>query len=264
MSKKLLITSEQFVRMVNELKAQNIKPLIPRPRVFDPFFFFDDLEHTPLLEGILRTYEPEKIVGFLEKRYGDAAIVQIIEGENGEKIFLIKTGDIDSNQEVIDRDMALCGYFPSYVTQRHGERTIQYEPNHQNNVNELVHEEDYIYHLTPSNKVSKIRDNGLCPKTNNKMFKYPGRIYFFLHEPDMDECLVLMKQFYQESLRKARSSGAKVVYTGPYTLLKIDTRRVADCDFSYDPNAYDCIYTYDNISPEAIEVVCEFKQEYIK
>jgi hypothetical protein len=260
MSKKLLITSEQFVRTVNELKARNIKPLIPRPRVFDPFFLFDNLEHTPLLEGILRTYKPEKIVGFLEKRYGDAAIVQIIEGENGEKIFLIKTGDIDSNQEVIDRDMALCGYFPSYVEKRKNERTIQYEPRHQNKVNELVNDEEYIYHLTPSNKVEKILRNGLCPKTNNKKFNYPGRVYFFLHEPEKEDCLLLMKQFYLEDVKNKN----KAVYKGPYTLLRIDTEQIKGIDFSYDPNVYECIYTYDNISPEAIEVVCEFKQEYIK
>jgi hypothetical protein len=55
-----------------------------------------------------------------------------------------------------------------------------------------------------------------------------------------------------------------VAYKGPYTLLRIDTEQIKGVNFSYDPNAYECIYTYDNISPEAIEPVCEFKQEYIK
>ena len=256
MSKKLLATSEQFVRMVNELKARNIKPLIPRPRVFDPFFLFDDLEYTPLLEGILRTYEPEKIVGFLEKRYGDAAIVQIIEGDNGEEVFLIKTGDIDANQEVIDRDMALCGYFPSYVEKTGNERTIQYEPRRQNTVNDKVHEKKCVYHLTQSQKVPKILRNGLAPKTNNKKFKYPGRVYFFLSEPSYERCLSLMDEFYREEMRKNHGLEA---YEGPYTLLKINTEHLDHVDFFYDPNAEDCVYTYDNIHPKYIEVVTEIE-----
>ena len=208
------------------------------------------------MEGILRTYEPEKILGFLEKRYGDAAIVQIVKGENDEKVFMIKTGDIDSNQEVIDRDMALCGYFPSHVEKWKNERTIQYEPRHQNTVNDKVHEKKYIYHLTQSQKVSKILRNGLAPKTNNKKFKYPGRVYFFLSEPSYEKCLSLMNEFYREELRKNHGLEA---YEGPYTLLKINAEQLVNVDFSYDPNAEDCVYTYDNIPPKYIEVVAEIE-----
>ena len=138
MAKKILVTNKQFVQMVNELKTRGIKPLLPKHSLDDPFSLYDTLKYTSLMEGIFRTYEPEKIIKYLEKRYGDAAIVQKTTGENGEKLFLIKTGDIDSNQEVIDRDMALCGYFPSYVEKRNNERTIQYEPSHQNKVNKAA------------------------------------------------------------------------------------------------------------------------------
>lgn len=252
MSKKILITSKQFTEMVNELRSRNIKPLIPRKTVYDPFSQFDNVNHTPLMEGIFRTYEPEKIVKFLKKRYGDAAIIQITDGENGEKIFLIKTGDVDSNQEIIDRDMALCGYFPSYVEKRKNERTIQYEPSHQDTVNDKVREKRYVYHLTQSQKIPKILKNGLAPKTNNKKFKYPGRVYFFLSEPSYEKCLSLMNEFYREELRKNHGLEA---YEGSYTLLRINTEQLNNVDFSYDPNAEDCVYTYDNIPPKYIEVI---------
>lgn len=256
MSKKILVTDKQFVQLVNEIKKRGIKPLLPRHYLNDPFSRFDNVNHTPLMEGIFRTYEPEKIVRFLEKRYGDAAIVQVVNGENGEKVFLIKTGDIDSNQEVIDRDMALCGYFPSYVEKRGNERTIQYEPSHQNTVNDEVRNKKYVYHLTQSQKASKILRSGLAPKTNNKKFKYPGRVYFFLTEPSYEKCLGLIDEFYQEEMRKNHGLGA---YEGPYTLLKINTEHLDNVDFSYDPNAEDCVYTYDNIPPEYIEVVTEIE-----
>lgn len=249
---KTLTANKRFVRIINEIEKRGIKPLLPRHYLDDPFSQFNGIKYTPLMEGILHTYEPEKIIRFLEKRYGDAAIVQITKAENGEKIFLIKTGDIDSNQEIIDRDMALCGYFPSYVEKTGNERTIQYEPKHQNKVNEKVLEKKHIYHLTQSQKVPKILKNGLEPKTNNKKFKYPGRVYFFLSEPSYSKCLGLIGEFYREELKKSGGSNA---YEGSYTLLKINTEQLSGVDFSYDPNAEDCVYTYDNIPPEHIEIV---------
>ena len=41
--------------------------------------------------------------------------------------------------------MALCGYFPSYVEKNNGQRTIQYEPRHQNAVNDIVQDVEYIF-----------------------------------------------------------------------------------------------------------------------
>ena len=86
--------------------------------------------------------------------------------------------------------------------------------------------------------------NGLTPKTNNKKFSYPDRIYFFLREPDTEDCLWLMKQFYKSEIESFKNGRIKRVYNGTYTLLKIDTELVKNVDFSYDPNTYESIYTY--------------------
>ena len=52
-------------------------------------------------------------------------------------------------------------------------------------------------------------------------------------------------------------------YFGTYTLLAIDTEQIKNVDFAYDPNAFECIYTYDNIPPSAIEIVEEIEQQYL-
>ena len=140
---------------------------------------------------------------------------------------------------------------------------IQYEPRHQNFINDMVQNEEYIYHLTPTNKVEKIIKYGLTPKTNNKLFKYPERIYFFLHKPSEEDCLCLMRQFYKQELVKVKEDKKYVPYNGGYTLLAIDTEQIKTVNFSYDPNAFDAIFTTDNISPNAIEIISQIEQNYI-
>ena len=264
MPKRVLLTNEQFKRLISEVCGGNGDLIMPVHSTSNIFSTFDTIPYTTLMEGIFRTYEPEKIIKYLKKRYGDAAIVQIVYGDNDEKLFMIRTGDIDLNQEIIDRDMALCGYFPSFVEKNNGQRTIQYEPRHQNKVNDAVQDEEYIYHLTQTNKVNKILNIGLTPKANNKKFVYPDRVYFFLHEPETDDCLCLMEQFYNEEMRKFRRGETDKVYGGTYTLLRVDTEKLKGTDFSYDPNAQESVYTYDNIPPDAIEVDREIEQVYIK
>ena len=39
--------------------------------------------------------------------------------------------------------------------------------------------------------------------------------------------------------------------------------QIKNVDFAYDPNAFECIYTYDNIPPSAIEIVEEIEQQYL-
>ena len=233
--------------------------------LLNPFTMSKELKESPLMEGVFSTYEPEKVKRYLEKRYGKYAFVETFENDNNVTIFRIGVYNDEENKHVVDSDMALCGYFPSETKVSKDGTTlyIYYEPRHQNKVNELVQDEEYIYHLTHTNKVNKILKNGLVPKTNNKKFLYPDRIYCFLHEPDVDDCLILMKQFYNEELKKAKQKNI-TVYNGTYTLLKIDTELVKNIDFSYDPNAIDCVYTYDNIPPQAITIERVIEQEYIK
>ena len=263
MEKSILITNEEIKKLVKESLSKKI--IIPKESVNNIFSLYENKKENILMEGIFKTYPPEKVLKYLKKRYGDAAIINIFDGDNDEKVFVIKTGDIDYNQDIIDKDMFLCGYFPSFVEKNNGERTIQYEPRYENVINNIVEDEEFIYHLTPTNKVKKILQIGLTPKTNNKKFVYPDRIYFFLYEPCKEDCLFLMQQFYEETFKSYKMGISKeVTYNGSYTLLAIDTEKITEkCNFFYDPNAENCVYTYDNVPPEAIEIVQEIEQKYL-
>lgn len=263
MAKSVLVSFEEITNLIKESIGKKL--ILPRKSFGNIFNINETVKENPLLEGIFRTYKPEKVLKYLEKRYGDAAIVNIFDGDNEEKIFLIKTGDVDYNQNIIDKDMALCGYFPSYVEKNNGQRTIQYEPRHQNAVNDIVQDAEYIFHITKTNRVKKILNIGLTPKTHNKKFNYPDRVYFFLKEPSYKEWLDIIEEFYSAELKayKMRQTN-NLPYEGSYTVLSIDTGKIKNTNFFYDPNAENCVYTYDNIPPEAIEVVCEIEQEYLK
>ena len=229
---------------------------------FDNIFTMsDEMKTSPLMEGYYMTYDPKDVAKFLKKRYGKYAFVETYKNENNIVLFRIGVyNDIDS-KNVVDKDMNLCGYYPSKIQVSHDKSTqfITYEPRHQNKINELVRNEKYIYHLTPTTKVEKILKNGLSPKTNNKKFQYPDRVYFFLHQPTKTICLNLIKQFHREEMESFKNGKIKTVYNGTYTLLKIDTKKIQNIDFSYDPNAFDAIWTYQNIQPDAIEKIIEIR-----
>lgn len=251
------LTKEDINRITNGV-VSHLK------ETFDnPFTMSEFLRNSPLMEGYFKTYPTDKIIKYLQKRYGEYASIQVMENENGIEVFIIGFYDDKNSEDVINKDMALCGYFPSISRVTDKIKYIQYEPRHQNHINEIVQDVEYIYHLTPTNKVKKIFKNGLTPRTNNKLFKYPDRIYFFLNEPYYYELQSIIKQFYMEELKKGKENKKYIPYTGTYTFLAIDTEMVKNCNFYYDPNLFDAIYTKDNIPPQAISIVEEIEQEHL-
>jgi len=255
LNKKL--TKEDIDRIVNGVVSHL------RESFDNPFTMPEFLRNSPLMEGYFKTYPTDKIVTYLQKRYGEYASIQVMENENGIEVFIISFYDDKNNEEVINKDMALCGYFPSISHSIGNIKHVQYEPRHQNHINEIVQDVEYIYHLTPTNKVRKIFRNGLTPRTNNKLFRYPDRIYFFLNEPYYDDLQNIIQQFYKEDLKKARENKNYIPYSDTYTLLSIDTEMVKNCNFYYDPNLFDAIYTKDNIPSQAIDIVEEIEQEHL-
>jgi len=98
----------------------------------------------------------------------------------------------------------------------------------------------FIYHITPKSKLTKILNNGLSPKSYNKLTNYPERVYFILDERPI---LALTKELF-----KANKSEFKNKET--YSVLKIiNFDRI---NFYKDPESNYSIYTFDNIPPNNI------------
>ena len=246
--------TQNLVRKI--LKEELHKIIKTNESLLNPFTLPENLRSNVLMEGYFRTLDIETTADCLRKRYGDAADVTINDNSNGIKVFRVVTADSDVNKRIIDRDMSLCGYYPAMVSKLPNElMDIQYEPRFQNKVNDEVFSRDKIYHLTRSVSLDKILSIGLTPRTCNKQFNYPDRIYFFLDQPSISICRLLVKQFNIDSANKG-----KPIYNGNYSLLEIDTKYLKDNNFFFDPNAENCVYTKHNVKPKAIKVIETFKQ----
>ena len=209
------------------------------------FSISDNLRNNPLMEGYFRTYPLSKVEKFLKQRYGNAAKVSVEKKENGEKAFHVYIWNDEKNKEIVDKDMSLCGYYPS-ITEISSDGTtllIVYEPRFQNKVNEIVKERPFLYHVTKKSRLNKILANGLSPRTENKLFVYPDRIYFFLNQPSRQELELLTAQLKEndKGFRKGDS----------YVLIKVSTQGLKN-NFFFDPNTDECVYTKENIPPQFI------------
>ena len=96
----------------------------------NPFSLPEKLKNKILMEGIFSTYEPSKVEKYLKKRYGKYAYVERFNNENGIEVFRIGVYNDEENKNVVNKDMALCGYFPSIEDCSYDGSTlyITYEP----------------------------------------------------------------------------------------------------------------------------------------
>ena len=211
-----------------------------------------EMKENTLMEGYYKTYPVEDVKRYLKKRYGRHAIVETFENENGVILFRVGVYNDEDSKRVVDRDMSLCGYYPSLVDVVGDGSTqyIIYEPRYQDPVTEFVKKLGCVYHITKKSVVEKILEIGLCPKTNNKRFNYPDRIYLFLHQPSDATARTLISQFRLYDKNKWEGDNE-------YVLLKVDTAEI-ECEFFFDPNAEDCVYTKDNIHPKYISIEKEY------
>ena len=124
----------------------------------------------------------------------------------------------------------------------------------------------YLYHLTPLNRLNKILKNGLSPHAGNKKSVHPERIYFLVR-PIQDDLItnfanalwkhgMLSKLKNNGYYRNANRFVNLFQRDVPYVLLKIDTNKCKNLKIYGDPNLHTIgAWTYDNVPPQAIEVL---------
>ena len=104
-----------------------------------------------------------------------------------------------------------------------------------------------LYHITQKCYVTKIKQKGLIPKSGNKLSEHPERIYFLTSKPREDILWRIAKQIF------IQNDSNEYVERNAMVLLTIDITKVKNkLKFYSDPNADECVYTYDNISPKLI------------
>lgn len=105
------------------------------------------------------------------------------------------------------------------------------------------------YHTTPDIYLNAIKQNGLIPKSENKMENHPERIYVYL-DPSNDKSMT--GQLWNK-LSKDKKDRVK-----DYYILKIDLTKIPNHKFYLDKMTMMTVkpmYTYDPIPSSAIEVI---------
>ena len=119
---------------------------------------------------------------------------------------------------------------------------------------------DFLYHITPDLKWSKIKSMGLTPKTQNKLSNHPERIYLLKDISNLED---FGGDVLDLSLKLLNSYKYKDEVKEMY-LLKIDISKLKDMHFFEEPNFYmgEDIWTYQNIPPYVISVDKKINTEY--
>jgi hypothetical protein len=114
----------------------------------------------------------------------------------------------------------------------------------------------FLYHITPIENINKIKKNGLIPKAYNKKIKHEDAIYFY-NSNNIEDLKHIAYQLYRET------------YYNDFVVLKIDLRCKKNIDnpilkerrfrLYADPDMNNAYFTKENISPDDIEIIEEFK-----
>ena len=242
MSKNIIITNEQFKAI--QTNENDKRKIFGRDYRLNLFTIKEEDRNKPLTEAYYATYPIDMVLNHLEKRYHNEVKATKREEENGEFVIYVKFDDLDENQVKIDKDLSLCGYFPSEIKKEGKERIVCYEKRHQDSINDIVRKVGKIYHFTRRKVLHKIMDIGLCPRSDDEKLNYPERIYFFLEPFNISESKYFVRLL-------ARNSADEKDFD--YVLLEINTNGI-DVNFYYDPDQFNAVYTMENIPPERISV----------
>ena len=150
--------------------------------------------------------------------------------------------------------MHLCGYYLAREEIYQNDKrfvVLRYEPKYIEDGNHIVRQCEFLYHLSPLKYKEKILKKGFIPKSNNGLFKYTDRCYFF-----MDTMSKVQILSWTPTFRRADKSRKNI----SYYLYTIDVSKVNDnVTFYLDPNLKGGCYTADNLSPNVILDVEECK-----
>lgn len=209
-----------------------------------------------LSEGITKSFPLQVTMRYVKRHFGDIIKdirrgTNFIDGESNNNILIcIKT---ESNLiDKISRVMALCGYYLAVPFSRipMGKSVwLQYEPKYDKSLSdEIRNTEKYLLHLTPEVYISKIKKNGLVPRSKNQYSTYPERVYLLRGSTppsEIDEMYRMLSTVYNMKRNNP-------VWT--YGVVYIDIARLPEnLKLFTDPNypIYG-LYTTDNIPPDAI------------
>jgi len=216
-------------------------------------------------EGLIKSINYEKFYDFLLKLFKkyDIEITKSFNNHNG--IFVEFDIDLmDKNFiEELDNLLNISGYNINYsylddilikrkpTTKeffKHEKIAISFVKKFDKNDDTIP---EFLYHITEKIYLDKILKKGLIPKSNQKIEHHPDRIYLLSSMDGVEEFLEILEDNYPEK---------------KFITLKINTKILNNFKLYFDPtffsfeedfknSKYKAYYTYDNITPNAIEII---------
>lgn len=231
---------------------------------------FNDMQFTEIVDAYYKDYTKCDLSNIKFPKNGNTespeSVKQIVGdvfgldwwqiGGLGLKVIVMTSRNFNDNDKVILDFFKKMGYFAAVhsidMYKIHNKlytqwSVIQLEPIYQENYNEIVYKNKFLYHVTPADNVEKILKEGIIPANKNELFNYPKRSYFFLQNyivfPDLKKYCQKLNDAYIERKEHIK-----------YCALLIDTEKLKDINFYKDPNWVSSVYTQTVIPPEAISV----------
>ena len=218
-------------------------------------------------EGLLYTHNIQKYYGSLDIELNGIGVKHNI---NIISKFLYELEILNSNELsndilkfVVNLNQNLLGYIPSYIwvendfginsfnfdkkylSNKYKNIKIRFEAKYEDGLykNDLD-VPSIAYHLSPNSHKVKIMTNGLYPKSKNRKSYYSERIYLFYNLDDYKFLLKSLK--FNDKINNINTN--YILYK-----IKMNDNMIIHTDPNYDKG----FYTYDNISPNDIEIVKE-------
>jgi hypothetical protein len=113
---------------------------------------------------------------------------------------------------------------------------------------------EFLYHITNSKYIEKIRTIGLVPKTHSKLANHPERIYLAISEEVVRN--ILIKQLKYAANKNKQDIDIRTGKEVEWFLITISVKDLPQVQrFFRDPNYDNGIYTLTNIRPQSIEKI---------
>lgn len=225
-----------------------------------------------LCEGLIKSYSADFIIKTLKRRFlltskyneylknnnyqgyinSDSAVLRFGKREKEKSVIemIIPNNRNDINR--LTNFILACGWYIANKETtndcKDGDILLVFEKKYERVLkNNGIEVPNILYHITQECYLDKILKNGLIPKHKDKLSKHPDRIYFLTKKYSDDELSIFSKQFF------IRNSSDNYVEYNKMVLLTIDITPIKNSiKFYADPNADECVFTYDNVSKDLI------------
>ena len=136
-------------------------------------------------EGIIRTYPIDKTIEYVKNCFKlDDDDIRKVKLENNKENILILIPNVANNIDVVKKAFNVCGYHFSKIAKRKTFDgiewiTMMFEAKFQTDDSKTIRkQETHAYHITPFYNKKSILKIGFSPRSKNKLFEYPGRVFF--------------------------------------------------------------------------------------